>query len=653
METQEMARLKIPRHCVADGAHGLSPAQEYVLRSTDPIRIVSAPTGSGKSYTFSIAAKEGSHVLFIVPTRRLAADLARTMRRNIGEAQVHLWTSDERRRMKEHSPEARVDEIRARQAGGADTGGQGQIVIATPETVAWMLTRKSSWQPGPSTTDIAGLTSFDHIVFDEFHTITPGGLGLVAAFCRVVAGTDDPRVKVTFLSATPIRIEGVLAALQIEESKIGRKNEEVVSGTREITGTARAIHGDMEVAFEEQESMERLLEEHDGDVRKTIEGGRQLVVVYDSLAAAQRDKRAIVQRLEAMGISKDEVLYINSADDKTANPAGGAPRDGITQVGWDKAPTACKALVTTSSIEIGMNLEAGLMVTDPGHEAASLAQRIGRVGRGEHEGKVVIRVDQKALGRKPWLRELIDKLPRNREDMGIEDFLKTMLRAAATKVEEAAPGGDEDPPEVFRTMPQRAVWRAALFWNAMERSGGARAGLRRSLQCLAPKQAKWFAVRLRTVEESGEPGKDWTRKFIHEARNLRDIGPTVWTVDPDGVRKPVSREIFERHSLLASSPVCEDETGELAAYLDRPLHEVFEGSDTIPSVPKVWTTWPHRHGCIPVRRRGRVEEWLAKAEDMLSGLYREQEEGLKAAIELVKVSGTIPTETDEARTRRS
>ncbi len=646
MKTHEAARLKIPRHCVANGAHGLSPAQEYVLGSTDPIRIVSAPTGSGKSYTFSRAAKEGSHVLFLAPTRRLAADLARTMRRDAGEAKVHLWTSDERRRMKEESPEARVDEIRARQAGGADAGGHGQIVIATPETVAWMLTRRSSWQPGPSTTDIAGLTGFDHIVFDEFHTITPSGFGLAASFCRVVAATNDTRVKVTFLSATPIGIERVLTAFGTEEGRIGRRSEEVVSGPREATGTARPIHGDMEVVFEEQESMERLLEEHDSDVRGTVGEGRQLVVVYDSLAVAQRDKRAIVRRLEATGISRDEVLYVNSADDK-------ACEDGITQIGWDKDPMACKALVTTSSIEIGMNLKAGLMVTDPGHEAASLAQRIGRVARGENEGKVIVRVDRKALGRKPWLRELLDKLPGNGEETGIEDFLKTMLRAAASRLDEAAPEEGEDPPEVFRTMPQRAVWSAALFWNAMERGDGAGAGLRSSLRDLAPPQAKWLAARLRTVEKSGEPGRDWVRKFIREARNLRDIGPTVRTVDPDGVAKPVPREIFERYSLLASSPICEDGSGELTAYLDRPLHEVFEGSDTIPSVPKVWTTWPHRHGCIPVRRRGRVEEWLAKAEDMLSGLYREQEEGLKAAIELVKVSGTIPTETDEARTRRS
>ena len=68
-------------------ASGLSPMQERLLHSEKLVRLVSAPTGSGKSYAFMRAVlNEGVHVLFIVPTRRLLQNLIDDARE---QAQVH------------------------------------------------------------------------------------------------------------------------------------------------------------------------------------------------------------------------------------------------------------------------------------------------------------------------------------------------------------------------------------------------------------------------------------------------------------------------------------------------------------------------------------------------------------------------------------
>ena len=75
-------------HSVPTLASGLSPMQERLLRSEKHVRLVSAPTGSGKSYAFMRAVlDEGAHVLFIVPTKRLLQNLIEDAR---GQARDRL-----------------------------------------------------------------------------------------------------------------------------------------------------------------------------------------------------------------------------------------------------------------------------------------------------------------------------------------------------------------------------------------------------------------------------------------------------------------------------------------------------------------------------------------------------------------------------------
>ena len=66
----------IRAHSVPAMPSGLSPMQERLLNSDKLVRLVSAPTGSGKSYAFMRAVlDEGAHVLFVVPTKRLLQNL--------------------------------------------------------------------------------------------------------------------------------------------------------------------------------------------------------------------------------------------------------------------------------------------------------------------------------------------------------------------------------------------------------------------------------------------------------------------------------------------------------------------------------------------------------------------------------------------------
>src|SRR3954469_11923017 len=105
-----MTRFTIGRHAVPvrQAYGGLCDLQHATLHHEHPRRIFSAPTGAGKSYAFQRGVvRDGRRVLFIVPTRRLAENLAAAMRRDLtaegsGEdaaRRIVIWTSDERRRL--------------------------------------------------------------------------------------------------------------------------------------------------------------------------------------------------------------------------------------------------------------------------------------------------------------------------------------------------------------------------------------------------------------------------------------------------------------------------------------------------------------------------------------------------------------------------
>ena len=69
-------QMKILAHSVPRLESGLSPMQEKLLTSPKFVRLVSAPTGSGKSYVFVRDAIENNkRILFIVPTKRLLQNL--------------------------------------------------------------------------------------------------------------------------------------------------------------------------------------------------------------------------------------------------------------------------------------------------------------------------------------------------------------------------------------------------------------------------------------------------------------------------------------------------------------------------------------------------------------------------------------------------
>ena len=115
------------------------------------------------------------------------------------------------------------------------------------------------------------LNAFDHLVFDEFHTIEARGFGL-AALCARLASAPFGRVRVSFLSATPLSIRPTLERLGVTATDIAEL-EEVVSDT------GRSLHGDVVLSLSEAPSLAALVAEQQAAVAAEVAAGRQVVLI--------------------------------------------------------------------------------------------------------------------------------------------------------------------------------------------------------------------------------------------------------------------------------------------------------------------------------------------------------------------------------------
>ena len=291
--------MVIRAHSVPILPSGLSAMQERLLRSNTFVRLVSAPTGSGKSYAFMRAVlDENAHVLFIVPTKRLLQNLIDAAReqareklrqRGWGDAQVEAWIEE---RIVEWSGNQASDggeslaAARVRQFLNSGAPSGGRVIFAIPEVVVTMisgirLTGASAINP------FLYLRQFDHVVFDEFHTIDDRSFGLACLFSLLAV--TERRGKVSFLSATPVDVTTVLERLGVGAGEVEQISEEMSAGH---PPGHRPIHGDVALVLREC-SLPESIRLHIDAVRASIAAGRTVIIIFDSLKRLKQEEPTI------------------------------------------------------------------------------------------------------------------------------------------------------------------------------------------------------------------------------------------------------------------------------------------------------------------------------------------------------------------------
>ena len=591
----------IRAHSVPTLPSGLSAMQERLLRSEKYVRLVSAPTGSGKSYAFMRAVlDEGAHVLFIVPTKRLLQNLIEDAREQAHEQfRKQGWEADRIRAWSREqiiewsgnqAPDGdeRITATRVRQFLSGGVPSAGRIIFAIPEVVVQMIS--GIGMTGASAVNpFLYLRSFDHVVFDEFHTIDDRSFGLACLFSLLAV--EERKGKVSLLSATPVDVTMVLERAGVKPDELEKIAEKIVGGH---PSGHRPIHGNVTVSLREcslPESVRLSLDE----VRSAVAAGRAVIVIYDSLKDLKREEPAVRALLHQLGIPDTTILTMSSIDDSTQQP--GEPRRGRRYAD----PRGYDVLLCTSLVEVGVNFRSTLMFMEPGHGLASFVQRVGRVSRGADDGQVVVSLPEQRRRRDAWTRRVVDVVESDAE-MNVEAFTAQILRDVRRRLEptrkeaEAAaatdgatvfpiPAENSDVP-FYRRVSWRGAFWAALFIVAVRRTKmEVQKGARERLRQISPGMVKLVEAKIGEIEaievvndnlpHRSQPHKRWVNALLASALTYRDIGATVTIVNPDGTRIPGVREAFLHHATdIFSRHVASEEDGErVISLMSRTLDE--------------------------------------------------------------------------------
>jgi len=648
----EPVEVLIPRHAVpSHPVTGLSPLQAAMTDDPAPIRIFSAPTGAGKSYAFQLAMRDrGARILFIVPTKRLAQNIAQGLIGDLVDSgwdpaevrgRVAIWSSDERKRLEEESPGIRIPKLRLgqlRDDGGPK--GRGMMIVATQESVVHLLLGRSRTEGGMDPQSVLDLLRLDHVVIDEFHTVDARGMGLACAISSITPLIGGG-ARLTFLSATPIDVRSTLIGFGVDPAHISVREEEVVTGGPGETVGMRAIHGDVRLRLEPSEDMVGGLSRHEALIRETLERtdkGSQVVIIYDSLKRLLSDKGALADFLDRIGVGASERLVINSMDDSVERW-----EDGRFTLGHLNDPMRFRVLIATSSVEMGVTFRAGLILMEPGHDPCSFVQRIGRVARGDLPGTVVVTFSRNQVERMGWLRAIRTELQNGPPERPVGEFVRALLRGTRERFDLSGEDLEAESGD-FRKMPQTAMWCAALFWVAMEGAEW-RSVIRGSFREFRPRKAARMGAMIGQLQRSrNRATRAWAEAILREAKTLRVIVEKVVLVEPSGLSKSIPWHLYASTPELVDAPSYLDERDHLRVRVSRPIAEIEAALGGLRVRRREEALTPHQEMTLMVEAERAKDDWCRQMERVLSGpgLTDADREAIGTAITIVRLTGIVP-----------
>jgi hypothetical protein len=661
-----LASAVVTRHGVPKGPEGLSPMQTALLNQDGPVVLASAPTGSGKSHVYRRAVEMGERVLFIVPTRRLAANQAAALREDMGAAgwperdvaeKIAVFTADASAKLRDAGVTS-VDLWRRSRLPQLRPGHRGEIIFTSPEALSQLML--NPWK-GDGLGDIGPailMKTFDRIVFDEFHLIGSRGFGLVSLVAGLaVAKPWGPAPgRVSLLSATPVDPLPVLERLGVPREAVQTITEEILTGRDLLENqNIRMLHGGVCIEFVEAESPLDILREMDGEITD-LPDGRTATLIYDTLNDLQRDKDGIMAFAERIGLGPGRYFIDNSID---------AQATGDEWRGRSRVIEGRRLVAATSTIEVGVTLPGlVLQIMDPGFTPLSFMQRFGRVARGHLDGRVIVRVTKEMLGCRPWLRALVTMIGSRGGGISIQELSVFMAEQARLDKRFAIPDGaaemlDQDPgdPDVphsqpviaidyFDSLSVRAAFTAGLYWKILIDRMRER-GHPAHVKAIATSAPKLSWVLRGWIEAVGngrlEGGKTWIEAFERAALNLRDFAPTVRVIGCDGQAYDVSEVWLVINTIILDDcQIYADDKGRAVVHLRRPIdwRRLLR--------PKGERGHHERDALLPYRKRSfsiglaPVERFAEAARRLEVGLTTREKAIVRQAVRLVELTGIIP-----------
>jgi CRISPR-associated endonuclease/helicase Cas3 len=339
--------------------------------------IVTAPTGTGKSYAFPfpvINAKKSPKPfdegrirgLIVLPTNALIDELSENFSKTypfLNVKKITGRTLDELA-VKGFDRWSKINEL---------CKGNTDLVITNPDIINYAMHggyHQNAWQNTGRNNFYNFLEYFGYIIFDEYHLYDEAQIAnlLTLVYLRDIFLQENNKIKFFFVSATP---EKSLKDLLINK---GYQVEEIIENIVEDENHSRAIHGLINVEFCSTLNQKVPINEYRSEIKNIIDSGKRVLIVLDKLNEVQLLSDDLAAQFP------ESVIYQST---------GYTPKTENQQQKINEA----NIIVATNKAEVGVNYNVEYCIMQPGKYYQNFVQRFGRVARGDLEGKVVVSLD--------------------------------------------------------------------------------------------------------------------------------------------------------------------------------------------------------------------------------------------------------------------
>lgn len=306
--------------------------------------VLQAPTGGGKTATFTSFAENCSQTLIVYPTNSLIKQQSKTLE-ELG-LDVKILTA---KSLQKKGPD-RVDELLAHVKPP-----YSDVVITNPDILGAVI--QGSYVD-PSGKSMEFFDNFDGVIYDEFHYYSPFSASGLFIQANVILNRS-PKSRIVFSSATP-REDYLLFLEDFLSTDIERITSNYDDGGQ-VFREQMSIQQNTKTMWESRTQILDTLEDVVSNVSSY--SGPRVVLLFNS--------------------AKDSNEFYRWLGEESAAVFNVCEKDNGYDTYWEGEiePNDSLILVTTSKGEVGLDYDIKWMFMDVPYEYRSFIQRIGRAGR--------------------------------------------------------------------------------------------------------------------------------------------------------------------------------------------------------------------------------------------------------------------------------
>jgi CRISPR-associated endonuclease/helicase Cas3 len=341
--------------------------------------IVTAPTGTGKSYAFPFPVLEAIknrdffqerensiRGLIVLPTNALINELTENFRKTYPQLKINQLTG----------AELNTYDVKGfdRWEKALEICNNSDLVITNPDIINFAMHggyHKNTWKNKTGTKEFHNfLEKFEYIIFDEYHLYDEAQIANILTLIKLrKLLLRFKSIKYFFVSATPE--QGLKEIFNEENYDFEEIIEEIIDDPK----NARIIHGMIEVEFIQSKDFKEITFEKIDEIKNELDNNRKVLLILNQLRVVQELSESLKNEMP------NKVIYEST---------------GYETKGIDTKLLVKNAniVVATNKAEVGVNYDVEYCIMQTGKHFQNFVQRFGRVSRGDLKGKVIVLIEE-------------------------------------------------------------------------------------------------------------------------------------------------------------------------------------------------------------------------------------------------------------------